>query len=119
HYSLKSKSKKKHRQLSTNSFSTTTSTASSSDLSQSSQETSTGEEELYQYIDNRKFYKWNDYVNYVYPVDHDETDRSQMQHFMYKHVWGGNFSSPIEQQLQSNSKILDIGYVYFIKYEEN
>ncbi|CAB4444700.1 unnamed protein product [Rhizophagus irregularis] len=107
HYSLKSK--KKQRQLSTNSFSST-STTSSSEVSHSSQEISPNEEELFQYVDNRRFYKWNDYVNYVYPVDHDETDRSQMQHFMYKHVWGRNFSSPIEQELQSDSmRILDVG----------
>lgn len=114
HYSLKSK--KKQRQLSTNSFSST-STTSSSEISHSSQEILPNEEELFQYVDNRRFYKWNDYVNYVYPVDHDETDRSQMQHFMYKHVWGGNFSSPIEQELQSDSmRILDVGYVYLLRY---
>jgi hypothetical protein len=110
HYSLKSK--KKQRQLSTNSFSSISSTASSSDASHSSQEIIQNEEELFQYVDNRKFCKWNEYTNYVYPVDHDETDRSQMQHFMYKHVWGENFSSPIGQELHSDStRVLDVGYV--------
>src|SRR5579859_742165 len=99
HHSLKPKSfkiKNKHRQQ-THSFSSTSSTSSSNDFSSSSQDLSLNDD-LFVYVDNRKFCKWGDYLNYVYPVDHDETDRSQMQHYMYKHVWDGNFSSPIEQK---------------------
>ncbi|RHZ87026.1 hypothetical protein Glove_41g82 [Diversispora epigaea] len=67
--------------------------------------------DIYEYIGDRKHCNNDlDDVNYIYPVDDDEIDRVQMQHFMYKHVWGGNFSSPVQDLLQKeDTKILDIG----------
>ncbi|CAJ0909134.1 9966_t:CDS:2 [Entrophospora sp. SA101] len=68
---------------------------------------------MYQYVDNRKYFKTDDEnqnIRYVFPLDNDEIDRLQTQHFIQKHVWGGNFSAPIESILSNeNSKILDVG----------
>lgn len=67
--------------------------------------------DIYEYIGDRKH--CNNVLgdmNYIYPVDEDEIDRVQTQHFMYKHVWGGNFSSPMEELLcEEDTKVLDIG----------
>ncbi|CAG8800307.1 8097_t:CDS:1, partial [Dentiscutata erythropus] len=67
--------------------------------------------DIYEYIGDRKHCNNSlDHVNYIYPVDEDEIDRGQMQHFMYKHVWGNNFSSPVHDLLQeADTKVLDIG----------
>ncbi|CAG8467703.1 7704_t:CDS:2 [Dentiscutata erythropus] len=64
-----------------------------------------------QCIGDRKYCKSGiEDVNYVYPVDDDEVDRCQMQHFLMKHIWEGNFSAPIKELLTSyETKILDIG----------
>ncbi|CAG8702683.1 3086_t:CDS:1, partial [Racocetra persica] len=67
--------------------------------------------DTFQYIGNRKYCRSGiEDVNYVYPVDDDEVDRCQMQHFLMKHIWEGNFSAPVEELLSShNTKVLDIG----------
>ncbi|KAF0556274.1 S-adenosyl-L-methionine-dependent methyltransferase [Gigaspora margarita] len=67
--------------------------------------------DICQYIGDRKYCKSGiEDVNYVYPVDDDEVDRCQMQHFLMKHIWEGNFSAPVEELLSSyDTKILDIG----------
>ncbi|CAG8552568.1 21543_t:CDS:1 [Cetraspora pellucida] len=67
--------------------------------------------DTFQYIGNRKYCRSGiEDVNYVYPVDDDEVDRCQMQHFLMKHIWEGNFSAPVEDLLSSyDTKVLDIG----------
>ncbi|CAG8531583.1 2781_t:CDS:2 [Funneliformis caledonium] len=105
------KSKKKHRQqLSSHSMSSLSTVSSSSSETTTSQNTITSSDDSFHYVGDRKFCKFSEKLNYVYPVDEDESDRSQTQHFMYKHVWDGNFSAPVEQMLQDEStKVLDIG----------
>ncbi|CAG8582913.1 3835_t:CDS:2 [Acaulospora morrowiae] len=60
------------------------------------------------YINNRKYSKKNS--NHLYPIDDRECDRLQYQFYIYKHVWGNNFSAPVHEILsQENSKVLDVG----------
>ncbi|CAI2161753.1 17061_t:CDS:2 [Funneliformis geosporum] len=105
------KSKKKHcQQLSTHSISSSSTISSFSSESTSQETIASSNEDLFHYIGDRKFCKFSEKLNYVYPVDADESDRGQTSHFMYKHVWDGNFSAPVEQMLQDEStKVLDIG----------
>src|SRR6266516_6048498 len=35
-------------------------------------------------------------------------DRKHQEHFLYKHFWGGCFSSPIGQKLKNGCKVADI-----------
>ncbi|CAJ0830617.1 96_t:CDS:2 [Entrophospora sp. SA101] len=61
------------------------------------------------FVDGRRFHNEND-ASYVLPNDDKEVDRLQMQHYLMKHVWGSNFSSPIETKLkQHGSRVLDVG----------
>ncbi|CAG8534235.1 11714_t:CDS:2, partial [Scutellospora calospora] len=67
--------------------------------------------DTFHYIGDRKYCRSGiEDVNYVYPVDDDEVDRCQMQHFLMKHIWEGNFSAPVEEMLSNyDTKVLDIG----------
>ncbi|CAJ0845705.1 4783_t:CDS:2 [Entrophospora sp. SA101] len=61
------------------------------------------------FVDGRRFHNEND-ASYVLPNDDKEVDRLQMQHYLMKHVWGSNFSSPIETKLkQHGSREAGIG----------
>ncbi|KAG9300410.1 hypothetical protein G9A89_010034 [Geosiphon pyriformis] len=49
-------------------------------------------------------------VLYHLPCDLEEMDRLAAEHFLWKNLWGDNFSAPIELLLsQKRSKVLDIG----------
>ncbi|CAG8728711.1 6175_t:CDS:1 [Cetraspora pellucida] len=49
-------------------------------------------------------------LNYALPSDKLEADRGSLSHILNKHVWKGNFRSPIAQKLKNGgAKVLDIG----------
>ncbi|GBB86499.1 hypothetical protein RclHR1_12920006 [Rhizophagus clarus] len=61
----------------------------------------------YKYINGRKYFKNRDWINPL-PVDEEECDRSQLQHFLFHHIWEENFNSPVKQILENGGKVLDI-----------
>ncbi|CAI2194098.1 18879_t:CDS:2 [Funneliformis geosporum] len=64
---------------------------------------------IYYYRGDRKYINLSD-INYLYPVDDNEIDRMQNQHYLCRHVWGDNYSAPIKKLLGKNdTKILDVG----------
>ncbi|CAG8647117.1 3707_t:CDS:2 [Cetraspora pellucida] len=49
-------------------------------------------------------------LNYALPSDKLEADRGSLSHILSKHIWKGNFRSPIAQKLNNGgAKVLDIG----------
>ncbi|KAG9285200.1 hypothetical protein G9A89_004415 [Geosiphon pyriformis] len=46
---------------------------------------------------------------YPLPSDELECDRLAIQHFLFRHLWQGNFSSPIEPKLREGARVLDVG----------
>ncbi|RUS26342.1 S-adenosyl-L-methionine-dependent methyltransferase, partial [Jimgerdemannia flammicorona] len=46
---------------------------------------------------------------YMLPVDHEEMDRLNMQHYAIKYHLQGNFQAPIEQALDEGIDVLDVG----------
>ncbi|CAB4420613.1 unnamed protein product [Rhizophagus irregularis] len=61
----------------------------------------------YKFIDGRKYFKNKEWI-YPLPVDEEECDRSQLQHFLFHHIWEENFSSPVKQILENGGKVLDV-----------
>ncbi|RIB27805.1 S-adenosyl-L-methionine-dependent methyltransferase [Gigaspora rosea] len=61
----------------------------------------------FRYSDGRRFH--ND-TKYIMPNDDEEVDRLQMQHFLYRNIWNGNYSAPVTEFLErGNCKVLDVG----------
>ncbi|CAG8531561.1 2780_t:CDS:2 [Funneliformis caledonium] len=48
-------------------------------------------------------------TNYSFPKNDDEIDRIHYQHYIYKELWGGNFSAPVNKLLESSTIVLDVG----------
>ncbi|CAG8474992.1 10709_t:CDS:2 [Dentiscutata heterogama] len=46
---------------------------------------------------------------YIFPEDDIEIDRLQMQHYLFRHIFYGNFSAPVEDMLKQGGRVLDIG----------
>ncbi len=45
-------------------------------------------------------------------VDEKYFDRLEIQHRLFKIIWNGNFSVPLQQQLcVGNTRVLEVGYV--------
>ncbi|CAG8438907.1 8530_t:CDS:2 [Funneliformis mosseae] len=63
---------------------------------------------FYRFINGRKYFDM-DGSSYALPVDDEECDRLQIQHFLFRHVWQRNFSSPVKQMLENGCKVLDVG----------
>ncbi|CAG8583936.1 17258_t:CDS:2 [Funneliformis caledonium] len=64
---------------------------------------------IYCYKGDRKFLNLSN-VNYMYPIDDNESDRIQENYNLYRYVWNDNFSAPVKDLLNSNgSQVLDIG----------
>ncbi|CAG8730087.1 4953_t:CDS:2, partial [Dentiscutata heterogama] len=63
----------------------------------------------FRYFDGRRFH--NDANSkYIMPNDDEEVDRLQIQHFLYRNIWNGNYSAPVTELLErGNCKILDVG----------
>ncbi|CAG8733530.1 15304_t:CDS:2, partial [Dentiscutata heterogama] len=43
------------------------------------------------------------------PKNDKDIDRMHEQHFLFNHIWGCNFSSPIERKLHKGAIVLDVG----------
>ncbi|CAG8615258.1 3281_t:CDS:2, partial [Ambispora gerdemannii] len=63
--------------------------------------------QTYQTIDGRVFQVDN--KRYPMPCDALEKKRLHMQHYLFKEVWNGNFSSPIHEKLKQGMRVLDSG----------
>ncbi|KAG9288816.1 hypothetical protein G9A89_001140 [Geosiphon pyriformis] len=59
-------------------------------------------------INGRKFFNNKD-VCWPHPIDNNELDRLQMEHYIIQHSWQANFVSPIYEVLRSGGSVLDIG----------
>jgi hypothetical protein len=46
---------------------------------------------------------------YQLPSDNEHIDRIQLRHSIFRYVWQGNFSSPVEEKLKNGAKVLDVG----------
>jgi hypothetical protein len=62
----------------------------------------------YKYINGRKYYN-EEIANDLTPIDIEEVDRTQVQHYTIKHIFGGNVSAPVKKCLSSGCKVLDVG----------
>ncbi|RIA93893.1 S-adenosyl-L-methionine-dependent methyltransferase [Glomus cerebriforme] len=59
-------------------------------------------------MDGRRFYNIS---SYILPSDYIEVKRTEFAHELYKRHWRGNFSSPVEELLESSKggRVLDCG----------
>jgi len=65
--------------------------------------------ETFRYINGRRFHNEESTVNYYVPNDSEESNRVNVQHYLLRYVWKGNFSSPITDKLSGrNASVLDI-----------
>ncbi|CAG8562140.1 8902_t:CDS:2 [Ambispora gerdemannii] len=47
---------------------------------------------------------------YMFPVSENEVALMQMRHYLFREVWGTNFSAPVDEILRrTNARVLDIG----------
>jgi ubiquinone/menaquinone biosynthesis C-methylase UbiE len=66
--------------------------------------------EKFRYINGRRFHNEESTINYYVPNDSEESNRLNLQHYLLRYVWKGNFSSPITEILsERNASVLDIG----------
>ncbi|GBB98385.1 hypothetical protein RclHR1_03210006 [Rhizophagus clarus] len=66
--------------------------------------------EKFRYINGRRFHNEESTVNYYVPNDSEESSRLNLQHYLLRCIWNGNFSSPITEILSKrNASVLDIG----------
>ncbi|RHZ83715.1 hypothetical protein Glove_88g31 [Diversispora epigaea] len=64
---------------------------------------------IFRYAGGRRFHNVES-SNYFLPNDDEEVDRLQLQHFLFRDIWDGNFSSPINDFIdQGGANILDVG----------
>ncbi|CAG8666510.1 24601_t:CDS:2 [Cetraspora pellucida] len=66
---------------------------------------------IFRSVHGRRFH--ND-VNskYILPNDDEEVDRLQLQHFLYRTIWNGNYSAPVAEILEhGNCNVLDVGFI--------
>ncbi|KAG9285193.1 hypothetical protein G9A89_004408 [Geosiphon pyriformis] len=59
-------------------------------------------------IDGRLFNNVDNSVYYL-PSDDEESDRQQLQHFLFWFLWQGLFGPPIERELKQGIRVLDVG----------
>ncbi|CAG8483439.1 17738_t:CDS:2 [Acaulospora morrowiae] len=65
--------------------------------------------EQFRYINGRRYHNVEN-VSYFLPNDNEEADRQCMQHYLIRHIWNGNFSSPVMERLTSgHANVLDVG----------
>lgn len=68
----------------------------------------------FRYIGGRRFHNALD-VKYFLPNDIGEAERLRGQHYLYQHIWQGNFSSPVQQTLRKpGATVLDVGYLLYV-----
>ncbi|CAH1764329.1 8904_t:CDS:2 [Entrophospora sp. SA101] len=60
----------------------------------------------FRFIDGRRFH--NENSRYWFPNDKKEVDRLNMQHYLFRYAWQGNFSSPMGERLSNGGvRVLD------------
>ncbi|CAG8831586.1 34131_t:CDS:1, partial [Racocetra persica] len=69
---------------------------------------STNEQKKPWYVEGRRYTNYKN-SKYFLPDDEIEMDRLQMQHYLFRHIFYGNFSAPVEDVLKRGGRILDIG----------
>nr|CAG8622303.1 7920_t:CDS:2 [Entrophospora candida] len=63
----------------------------------------------FRYINGRRYHNDKN-SKYFLPNDDEEVDRLQTQHFLFRHIWEGNFSSPMDHLFEEGGvSVLDIG----------
>ncbi|CAG8546239.1 4071_t:CDS:2 [Funneliformis caledonium] len=63
----------------------------------------------YKYINGRRFHNV-DSVKYSLPNDDAEMDRLKLQHYLFRYIFQGSFSSPVEEILKiGGTEVLDLG----------
>ncbi|CAG8492018.1 12110_t:CDS:2 [Cetraspora pellucida] len=72
-----------------------------------SSKSSTNEQKCW-YVEGRRYTNYKN-SKYFFPDDDIEIDRLQMQHYLFRHIFYGNFSAPVEDMLKRGGRILDIG----------
>jgi len=60
------------------------------------------------YAEGRRYANYKN-SKYFFPEDDIEIDRLQMQHYLFRNIFYGNFSAPVEDMLKQGGRILDIG----------
>ncbi|CAG8531511.1 12690_t:CDS:1 [Racocetra fulgida] len=64
---------------------------------------------LFRYIDGRRYHN-DENSKYPLPNDDEEINRLQSQHYLFRHAWGKNYSSPVEEILRAGgARVLDVG----------
>jgi hypothetical protein len=48
-------------------------------------------------------------IEYIFPLNDAEVTRLHGQHYLFKHLFQGNYFAPIEPILKNDSKVLDVG----------
>ncbi|CAI2166318.1 17776_t:CDS:2 [Funneliformis geosporum] len=64
---------------------------------------------LFRSIDSKTYDDILKKSKYQLPSENEHIDRIQLRHLMFRYVWQGNFSSPIEETLKNGAKVLDVG----------
>ncbi|CAG8748121.1 5675_t:CDS:2, partial [Cetraspora pellucida] len=64
---------------------------------------------IFRYIDGRRYHN-DENSKYPLPNDDEEINRLQSQHYLFRHAWGKNYSSPVEEILRAGGAcVLDVG----------
>ncbi|CAG8474620.1 16654_t:CDS:2 [Funneliformis mosseae] len=67
--------------------------------------------DTFRYIGGRRYHNVID-SKYYLPNDLTEIDRLEKQHYLFRHIWQGNFSAPIHENLrkkENHACVLDVG----------
>ncbi|RIA91283.1 S-adenosyl-L-methionine-dependent methyltransferase [Glomus cerebriforme] len=67
--------------------------------------------DTFRFIGGRRYHNVTN-SKYFLPNDLTELDRLEKQHYLFRHIWQGNFSAPIREKLQQKENhacVLDVG----------
>ncbi|CAI2185370.1 17066_t:CDS:2, partial [Funneliformis geosporum] len=67
--------------------------------------------DTFRYIGGRRYHNVVD-SKYYLPNDLTEIDRLEKQHYLFRHIWQGNFSAPVHEHLrkkENHACVLDVG----------
>jgi hypothetical protein len=72
--------------------------------------------DTFRFVGGRRYHNVSN-SKYFLPNDLTEMDRLEKQHYLFRHIWRGNFSAPIHEKLlrkENHPCVLDVGYIYNI-----
>ncbi|KAI9255178.1 S-adenosyl-L-methionine-dependent methyltransferase [Phascolomyces articulosus] len=98
----------KYKMDSSNTVSDTRSVSVSSESSISGATSNTNYKPGHKFEAGRRFHDIEN-VSYFFPNDDDEVDRLHQQHWIVRHIMGGNYQSPIGEELKNGIVVLDSG----------